>query len=232
MTDTPAAAPLGAVPALTVETREVEHFSSLLPLLDAQRPLLFLRRGEGVIGLGETFRLEFQGPNRVHEAAETWRRIAGAARVDDQVNRSGTGLLGFGAFAFDDESQQPSVLIVPEVIVGRRDGVSWVTRINGSTRSVLSSPLGPEYRLSLASGCARRRRLPRGGRRMPWAASAPATFARWCSRATWSDTCPRAPTCAACSWTSRSATRTPGPTRSTVSSARAPRPSCASPTAR
>ncbi len=152
MTDTPAAAPLGAVPALTVETREVEHFSSLLPLLDAQRPLLFLRRGEGVIGLGETFRLEFQGPNRVHEAAETWRRIAGAARVDDQVNRSGTGLLGFGAFAFDDESQQPSVLIVPEVIVGRRDGVSWVTRINGSTRSVLSSPLGPEYRLSLHPG--------------------------------------------------------------------------------
>jgi menaquinone-specific isochorismate synthase len=152
VTDTPAAVPPGAVPALTVETRAVEHFSSLLPLLDAQRPLLFLRRGEGVIGLGETLRLEFRGPNRVHEAAETWRRIAGAARVDDQVNRSGTGLLGFGAFAFDDESQQASVFIVPEVIVGRRDGVSWVTRINGSTRSVEASALGPEYRLSLHPG--------------------------------------------------------------------------------
>jgi menaquinone-specific isochorismate synthase len=152
VTDTPAAVPPGEVPALTVETRAVEHFSSLLPLLDAHRPLLFLRRGEGVIGLGETFRLEFRGPNRVQEAAETWRRIAASARVDDQVNRSGTGLLGFGAFAFDDESEQPSVLIVPEVIVGRRDGVSWVTRINGSTRSVGATPLGPEYRLSLHPG--------------------------------------------------------------------------------
>jgi menaquinone-specific isochorismate synthase len=152
VTDTSAAVPTGTLPALTVETRAVDHLSSLLPLLDAHRPLLFLRRGEGVIGLGERLRLEFRGSNRVHDAAEVWRELAGTARVDDQVRRSGSGLVGFGAFSFDETSQQASVLIVPEVIVGRRDGVSWVTRIDGSQRAVASTPLGPEYRLGLHPG--------------------------------------------------------------------------------
>jgi menaquinone-specific isochorismate synthase len=44
------------------------------------------------------------------------------------------------------------VLIVPEVIVGRRDGVSWVTRVNGSELMVEKRPLGAEYRIALHQG--------------------------------------------------------------------------------
>jgi menaquinone-specific isochorismate synthase len=44
------------------------------------------------------------------------------------------------------------VLIVPEVIVGRRDGVSWVTRVNGSQLTPEHRPLGAEYRIALHPG--------------------------------------------------------------------------------
>ncbi|MFC5502582.1 isochorismate synthase MenF [Lysinimonas soli] len=141
-----------ALPALTVETRAVDQVTSLLPLLDPSAPLLFVRRGDGIAGLGEALRLEFHGPDRLREAADAWRRVSASATVSNPVGLSGSGLVAFGAFTFDDESERASVLIVPEVIVGRRDGVSWVTRVNGSKRPVEHRPLGAEYRISLHQG--------------------------------------------------------------------------------
>ncbi|MEO7722254.1 MAG: isochorismate synthase [Pseudolysinimonas sp.] len=141
------------MPALTVETRAVDHpLPSLIPLLDPRAPLMFVRRGEGIAGFGEALRLEFSGPDRIRDAANAWREVAAAATVSDEVELSGSGLVAFGAFAFADESEADSVLIVPEVIVGRRDGVSWVTRVNGATLKPEHRPLGAEYRISLHPG--------------------------------------------------------------------------------
>lgn len=144
------------VPSLRVKTREVEPQRSLLPLLDARRPLLFLRRGEGIAGLGEALRLEFSGPDRIRQAAAAWRGISERAEIVDPVRRSGSGLVAFGAFAFADDSAHRSVLIVPRVVLGRRDGVGWVTTIAGvgeeAPERVAALPLGPEYRISLHPG--------------------------------------------------------------------------------
>lgn len=141
------------IPALTVETRAVDHpLTSLVPLLDPRAPLLFVRRGEGIAGFGEALRLEFRGPDRIRDAADTWRAVAAAAAITDPVGLSGSGLVAFGAFAFADESEAVSVLIVPEVIVGRRDGVSWVTRVNGSELKIEKRPPGDEYRIALHQG--------------------------------------------------------------------------------
>jgi len=141
-----------ALPALTVETRAIEQVPSLLPILDPRTPLLFIRRGDGIAGFGEALRLEFHGSDRIREAADAWRTISAAAKVTDPVGVSGTGLVAFGAFTFDDESQRASVLIVPEVIVGRRDGHSWVTRVDGSELKLEKRPLGSEYRIALHQG--------------------------------------------------------------------------------
>ena len=43
---------------LTVETRRIDPVPSLIPYADGTRPLLFLRRGDGIAGLGEALRLE------------------------------------------------------------------------------------------------------------------------------------------------------------------------------
>jgi menaquinone-specific isochorismate synthase len=135
-----------------VSTEKVDPITSLLPLLDARHPLLFMRRGEGIAGIGEAARLEFRGPDRLVDAAAAWKRIAAASTVRDEVGRSGSGLVAFGAFAFSDDSECTSVLIVPRVVVGRRDGVSWVTRIDGAQDAVAATALGPEFRVVLHPG--------------------------------------------------------------------------------
>ncbi|GHF13566.1 isochorismate synthase MenF [Pseudolysinimonas yzui] len=137
---------------LTVETRRIDPVPSLIPYSDPTHPLLFLRRGDGIAGIGEALRLEFRGPTRLADAAAAWREVAASARVDDEVRIGGSGLVGFGAFAFDDDSTRTSVLIVPRVVIGRRNGVGWVTRVNGADDAITASPLGAEYRLSLHPG--------------------------------------------------------------------------------
>ena len=86
------------------------------------------------------------------DAAAAWKRVAAAATVTDPLALPGTGLVAFGAFAFSDDSAKTSVLIVPSIVIGRRDGVSWITRIDSDAALPVATPLGPEYRLILHAG--------------------------------------------------------------------------------
>ncbi len=143
-------------PALIVETTECRDLGPLLPLVDAQNPLLWMRRGFGVAGIGTALRLEFHGPDRIADAAAAWQRVVSAASVTDPVGLPGTGLIALGAFAFAETSEMSSVLIVPAVIVGRTGGRCWVTRVGtgalGPLRHPPARPFGDEYRLLFQSG--------------------------------------------------------------------------------
>ncbi|MET0716525.1 MAG: isochorismate synthase [Mycetocola sp.] len=144
---------------LVVETQQVDDVRSLIALVHPQRPLLWLRKGRGLAGVGEALRLEFSGPTRMQDAAAAWREIAAAATVSDPLRMPGTGLVAFGTFAFADHSAQSSVLIVPQLLIGRRDGVTWVTRIRPDDAHAADAPakprstaFGPEYRIPLTAG--------------------------------------------------------------------------------
>lgn len=138
-------APSAALRAVTVEVADPDL---LLAHADPLAPLVALRRGDGIVGLGERLRLTFTGPDRLRAAAAAWRAIAVAATVDDAVHRPGSGLVAFGSFAFADDSAESSVLVVPEVIVGRHAGVSWVTSITlvGEPAAVAGAALLPDPR--------------------------------------------------------------------------------------
>ncbi|MDO8338196.1 MAG: chorismate-binding protein, partial [Microcella sp.] len=123
----PTSASSGA--ALRAVSEPVDDATALLEYASAAHPLVALRRGDGIVGIGEIARLSFTGPDRLARAAAAWRELSAAARVDDAVHEPGSGLVAFGAFAFADTSAVESVLIVPEIVVGRRGPVSWVTRI-------------------------------------------------------------------------------------------------------
>lgn len=85
-----------------------------------------------------------------------------ARRGDRPLASPGTGLVAFGAFAFSSTSALVSTLIVPEIVIGKRVSVYWITRISVATddgaarpapRPLPSArPLGAEYRLSLLPG--------------------------------------------------------------------------------
>jgi menaquinone-specific isochorismate synthase len=141
------------VPTLVVETVAADDIGLLIPLLDARDPLLFIRRGEGVAGIGETLRLEFSGPTRLADAAAAWRSLVADSAVSDPIALPGTGLIALGSFAFSEDSAATIVLIVPSVVIGRRGGRSWITRINAPTAPIpIPTVLGPEYRISLQPG--------------------------------------------------------------------------------
>lgn len=143
--------------ALRAVTEPVADHDALLAFADSRHPLAALRRGDGIIGIGETLRLTFSGIDRLRDAAAAWRATAAAAEVVDPVRRPGTGLIAVGAFAFADRSSAPSVLIVPELIVGRHDGVSWVTRVTmvgaepAAARVPSAVPIGERPRATLAA---------------------------------------------------------------------------------
>ena len=96
----------------------------------AENPLLFIRGGNGLAGYGQALRLEASGPNRMADLAQQWNQVVAASEVINPLSQPGTGLVAFGSFAFADNSAAKSVLIVPEVIIGLRDGHWWHTRIS------------------------------------------------------------------------------------------------------
>jgi menaquinone-specific isochorismate synthase len=147
------------VARLHVETTRVADLKLLLPLLDPQHPLVWIRKGQGIAGIGEALRLEFSGAERMPDACAAWHDVVSAATVSDPVGLPGSGLVAFGSFAFADHSAATSVLIVPRIVVGKRDGEFWVTRVSvegeaAVAPTVLPSarPLGSEYRISLLPG--------------------------------------------------------------------------------
>jgi len=135
-----------------VTTVEIDDLGPIIPLLSSRDPLLFLRRKQGVAGIGEALRLEFSGEDRMRDAATAWRSIVSAATISDPIGLPGTGLVALGSFAFSRDSAATSVLIVPSILIGRRDGRSWITRVNTDAAVPTPTALGPEYRLSLLPG--------------------------------------------------------------------------------
>lgn len=106
-------------------------------LPDADSPTAWVRRGDGLVGWGVAARIRTAGPTRFADAAKWWDDLVAAAVVTDTVDEPGSGLVGFGSFAFSDGSsdhpadtaQPGSVLVVPRVIVGRRGRSAWITTV-------------------------------------------------------------------------------------------------------
>jgi menaquinone-specific isochorismate synthase len=116
---------------LVVRTVELEDPGPLLSLLPAGESLAWVRRGEGLVGWGVAAMLRPSGVDRFAEARDWWRVQARSAVVRDEVRLPGSGLVCFGSFAFADDPGD-SVLVVPEVVVGRKGDRSWVTTVSAA----------------------------------------------------------------------------------------------------
>jgi menaquinone-specific isochorismate synthase len=117
-----------ALEPLLVRTIRLDDQEPLLSRLPESGPLAWVRHGEGLVGWGEAARLLVRGSDRFAEAVRWWQSFVAHAIVDDRVGHPGSGAVVFGSFAFDDEPT-PSILVVPRVVVGRRDGRTWLTII-------------------------------------------------------------------------------------------------------
>ena len=114
---------------LVVRTVRVDDPGPLLALLpDTPDATAWVRRGEGLVGWGVAAICRTAGADRFADAKAWWAEHARSAVVRDEVDQPGTGVVCFGSFGFAD-SPGDSVLVVPEVVVGRRGDTTWLTTI-------------------------------------------------------------------------------------------------------
>ncbi|MEV5569777.1 isochorismate synthase [Spirillospora sp. NPDC052269] len=126
---------------LVVRTVPVADPGDLLSRLPHPTALAWVREGDGLVGWGETARLELPGGHDRFAAADAWlRETFGSAEVEDPLRLPGTGPVAFGSFGFDPKSAD-SVLIVPRYVLGRRDGHAWVTTIGDPADDALDESL-------------------------------------------------------------------------------------------
>lgn len=136
---------------LTVRTVAMDDPVELIGWADALHPTAFLRGGDGIVGYGSRVDFACATEHRVATLAEWWQELLGSAIVHDEVGLPGTGLVAFGSFAFSDSSADASVLTVPSVVIGRRDGRAWITTIDGGM-PVEPTALGPLLAEQLGPG--------------------------------------------------------------------------------
>lgn len=91
------------------------------------RPLTWIQNGTGLVGHGQALRVELDaGVDCFAAAQKLLGELSARVEVHDEVGQPGTGPVVFVSFAFDPEAGA-SVLIVPELVVGRADGAAWLT---------------------------------------------------------------------------------------------------------
>ncbi|MGH3718180.1 MAG: isochorismate synthase [Pseudonocardiaceae bacterium] len=134
---------------LVVRSHLVQGGTGLLDMLPSPHGALsWVRAGEGLVAWGEVARVCTEGPHRFAQAQDWWQSFCRQLDTRDEVRLPGSGPVAFVSLAFDD-SPGSSVLVVPRVVVGRRDDQTWVTEFDTglAPRAVtpVSRPRGLRY---------------------------------------------------------------------------------------
>ncbi len=111
-----------------------EHLP-LLELLPDDAPLSWVRGGDGLVGWGSYATTVVKGANRFADARKWWHQQLEKFAVSDSVHASGTGPVVFASFSFDPDEE--SVLVIPKIVVGMRNGSSWITWIGDQPQPAL-----------------------------------------------------------------------------------------------
>lgn len=151
MTTGPGDAPRALPATLPVRSEPVDLVGTLLHRLPrAGGALAWLRDGHGLVAWGEAARLEVSGPDRFAVARDWWHDVVARCTVEDSVGVRGTGPLAFGSFSF--AADESSVLVVPEVTLGRMGGTSWLTTVGEPPRLASPAPVERPGGLRYAAG--------------------------------------------------------------------------------
>ena len=126
------------MPSLTpVTTTHLGEHLPLLELLPDSDPLAWVRGGEGLVGWGVYATTTVSGPHRFTDARAWWQKKLESFAITNSVHGIGTGPVLFASFSFSPED--PSVLVIPQVVVGMKGSKSWITWVGSSPQPKLDS---------------------------------------------------------------------------------------------
>jgi menaquinone-specific isochorismate synthase len=103
---------------------------------DSELSTSWVRGGDGVIGFGIYAQTKVSGSHRFQDASRWWREELAKLTIENNVHGSGTGPILFTSFAFNED--EPSELVIPRVIVGRKGEKAWITWIGNMPQPKLS----------------------------------------------------------------------------------------------
>ncbi|HEY2551251.1 MAG TPA: isochorismate synthase [Streptosporangiaceae bacterium] len=128
---------------LTVRSVPVADPGDLIARLPDPGAVAWTRGGEGLVGWGTAARVTLPAGEDRFTAGEKWlRELFDGARVVDEVQQPGSGLVAFGSFTFDPASDG-SVLVVPQTVLGRAAGRAWLTTVEGGRAATEVPPVPP-----------------------------------------------------------------------------------------
>lgn len=140
--------------SIPVKTIEISHGLDLLKLLPETKSLAWVRGGDGIIGIGEFERFEVSGgrsdgdgQDRFDQMRAWWHEKLAKFIVSDELHLSGTGPIAFISAAFD--STEKSVVVIPKIVIGQRNGKSWLTWIGDIPKPAIIEYPKPEAPLNL-----------------------------------------------------------------------------------
>ena len=144
--------------SIPVKTIEISHGLDLLkhlPEANSLASLAWIRGGDGVIGIGEFERFEVSGGNssgndqdRFDQMRAWWQAKLAKFIVTDELHLSGTGPIAFISASFDPAEK--SVVVIPKIIIGQRNGKSWLTWIGDLPKPEVVEYPKPEAPLNLS----------------------------------------------------------------------------------
>src|SRR4051794_15347491 len=118
-----------AAESLVAWSVEVGDPGDLLSWLPAGAAFAFLRGGDGLVGWGEAARLGGADDVRTgSRLAADVESLLAAMTVRDDVGVPGSGPVAIASLVFDPDAAG-SVVVVPQVVLGRRDGRTWLTLV-------------------------------------------------------------------------------------------------------
>ena len=141
--------------SIPVKTIEISHGQDLLKLLPETNSMAWVRGGDGVIGIGEFERFEVSGgqsdkdgQDRFDQMRALWHAKLAKFIVSNDLHISGTGPIAFISAAFD--STEKSVVVIPKIVIGQRNGKSWLTWIGDIPKPAIIEYPKPEAPLNLS----------------------------------------------------------------------------------
>jgi len=139
------------VNSIPVKTIEISHGLDLLKHLPETKSLAWIRGGDGVIGIGEFERFEVgtgSSGDRFDQMRAWWQAKLAKFIVADDLHLSGTGPIAFISASFDPAEK--SVVVIPKIIIGQRNGKSWLTWIGDFPKPEILEYPKPEAPLNLS----------------------------------------------------------------------------------
>ena len=136
--------------SIPVKTIEISHGLDLLKHLPETQSLAWIRGGDGVIGIGEFERFEVgtgTSGDRFDQMRAWWQAKLAKFIVTDDLHLSGTGPIAFISASFDPAEK--SVVVIPKIIIGQRNGKSWLTWIGDLPKPEVVEYPKPEAPLNL-----------------------------------------------------------------------------------